>query len=78
MRALTVIPLNRRVILRTARLRYDLRSRNLPIKTRAYDLIVAATALEYGLTVVSSNVRDYQDIPGLSLFNPRRAGGGAS
>ena len=71
LRALTIIPLNHRVVLRTARLRYDLRSQNRPIKTRAYDLIVAATALEYGLTLVSSNVRDYQDIPDLMLYNPR-------
>jgi predicted nucleic acid-binding protein len=31
------------------------------------DLIIAATALEYGLTVVTRNVHDYRDIPGLSL-----------
>lgn len=72
LQAATIVPVSERVILRTARLRTDLLSRRLPIKHRAYDLIVAATALEYGLTVVSSNERDYQDIPGLQLLNPRQ------
>ena len=45
--------------------------RKLPIKQRAYDLIVAATALEYDLIVVSSNTKDYQDIAGLRQFEPR-------
>jgi tRNA(fMet)-specific endonuclease VapC len=71
LRAVTRLLLNQRVVQRTARLRARLRSRNAPIKHRAYDLIVAATALEYDLTLVSSNVRDYQDIPGLTLLNPR-------
>jgi len=71
LRTLTLIPLNQRVILATARVRHDLLSRRLSIKPRAYDLIVAATALEYGLTLVTSNTRDYQDVAGLTLFNPR-------
>lgn len=73
LRVTTTLPLNRRVVQRTARLRALLRSQNLPIKHRAYDLIVAATALEYGLVLVTSNIRDYQDISGLSVFNPRAA-----
>lgn len=71
LRWVTVIPLNQRVIRATARLRASLLERNLPIKQRAYDLIVAATSREYGLIVVSSNTRDYQDIPGLRQFDPR-------
>jgi len=71
LRYMNVVPLNQRVIRTTARLRAGLRSRNLAIKHRAYDLIVAATALEYSLTVVTSNTRDYQDIAGLSTLNPR-------
>lgn len=71
LRSVSIIPLNQRVIHATARLRAELAARRLPIRHRAYDLIVAATALDYGLTVVTSNTRDYQDIPGLQLFNPR-------
>ena len=54
------------------RLRHELLSRNLPIKHRAYELIVAATAQAHDLTVVTSNTRDYQDIPGLKRPNPRQ------
>ena len=66
-----MLPLNRRVILRTARLRRELLDRKLPIQHRAYDLITAATALAYALTLVTSNTRDFADIPGLALFDPR-------
>ena len=71
LRFVTDIPLIRRVIRATARLRHDLVNRRLPIKHRAYDLITAAAALEYGLTIVSSNTSDYQDIAGLQQFDPR-------
>jgi predicted nucleic acid-binding protein len=69
--AVTVIPYNRRVGLRTARLRAALRANKLPVDHRSLDLVIAATALEYALTLVSSNMRDYQDILGLNLLNPR-------
>jgi predicted nucleic acid-binding protein len=53
------------------RLRSVILSRKGSIRHRAYDLITAATALEYGLTVVTSNTRDYQDIAGLTTYDPR-------
>jgi tRNA(fMet)-specific endonuclease VapC len=71
LRAMRTFPLTQRVVRRTARLRAHLRAQRAPIKHRALDLIVAATALEHDLTLVSSNVRDYQDIPGLRLLSPR-------
>ncbi len=71
LRFVTVIPLNQRSIRAAGHLRHALRRQNLPIKHRAFDIIVAAVALEYGLIVVSSNSRDYRDIPGLRQFNPR-------
>jgi len=71
LKLVTLVPTNRRVIDATARLRADLLGRRRPIAHRAYDLIVAATAIEYRLTVVSSNERDYLDIVGLQLLNPR-------
>ena len=70
MRPLTVLPFSRRVSQRTARLRQDLRSRRLPVQQRALDLLVAGTALEYGLTMVMSDT-DFDDIPGLTILNPR-------
>ena len=35
------------------------------------DLLIAATALQYDLTLVTFNVRDFQLIPGLRLYSPR-------
>jgi tRNA(fMet)-specific endonuclease VapC len=71
LRYVTVIPLNQRVIRATSRLRVRLLDQKADIKRRAYDLIVAATALDYDLILASSNTRDYQDILGLRHFNPR-------
>ncbi len=34
------------------------------------DLLIAATALEHDLTLVTRNVRDFEDIEGLRLLNP--------
>lgn len=59
------------MILRTARLRRELLDRKLPIQHRAYDLITAATALAYALMLVTSNTRDFADIPELTLLDPR-------
>jgi len=36
------------------------------------DLFLAATALQYGLTLVTRNVDDYDKVRGLTLFNPWR------
>jgi predicted nucleic acid-binding protein len=53
---------------RCARLRETLRSQNKRVKSRALDLIIAATALEYGLTLVTKNTEDFKDIPDLTLY----------
>ena len=34
------------------------------------DLFLAATALQYGLTLVTRNVDDYRRVRGLALLNP--------
>ena len=66
-----MLPINRRVILQTARLRAALLATKAPIKHRAYDLLTAATALAYDRTLVTSNDRDFADVPGLKRLNPR-------
>lgn len=71
LRTVRVLRLNRAVIIQPARLRRQLLDSKAPIKHRAYDLIPAATALTYGLTLVTSNDRDFADIPGLPRLNPR-------
>jgi predicted nucleic acid-binding protein len=56
---------------RCARLRETLRKQNKRVNSRALDLIIAATALEYGLTLVTKNTEDFKDIPELTLHRPR-------
>jgi tRNA(fMet)-specific endonuclease VapC len=68
LRSVSVLPIRRAVAKRRARIRRDLRSRNLPVDNRALDLFIAATALEHGLTLLTRNRKDYADIPGLALL----------
>jgi predicted nucleic acid-binding protein len=65
-----ILPFSFAVAERCARLRETLRSQNKRVKSRALDLIIAATALEYGLTLVTKNTDDFNDIPDLSLSQP--------
>jgi tRNA(fMet)-specific endonuclease VapC len=66
-----ILPFSFAVAERCARLRETLRSQNKRVKSRALDLIITATALEYGLTLVTKNTEDFQDIPDLPLYQPR-------
>jgi tRNA(fMet)-specific endonuclease VapC len=63
-----VLPLSQDVAQRCARLRELLRQQGRRTRSRALDLIIAATALEHDLTLVTRNTDDYQDIPGLRLY----------
>jgi predicted nucleic acid-binding protein len=65
-----ILPLSVAVAERCARLREALRSQNKRVNSRALDLIIAATALEYDLTLVTNNVEDFEDIPDLTLYQP--------
>jgi len=42
---------------------------HVPDKRPERDAIIAATALHYGLTVVTRNIRDFADM-GVPLLNP--------
>ena len=57
-----------------ARIRESLRSQGRRIESRAYDLLIAATAIEYNFTLVTRNVRDYADIPDLKLYGAAQPG----
>src|ERR671914_232604 len=66
-----ILPFSFAVAERCARLRETLKSQNKRVNSRALDLIIAATALEYNLTLVTNNTGDFTDIPDLPLHQPR-------
>ncbi len=65
-----MLPFSLAVAQRCARLRQDLRRRGRRVRTRALDLIIAATVLEYGLSLATRTVDDHADIPGFALRSP--------
>ena len=63
-----VVGLSPAIARRCARLRVALRGQGKSVNRRAMDLLIAATALEHALTLVTRNVEDYRDIPGLQIY----------
>lgn len=55
----------------TAAVRAALRKRGTPIGS--YDVMIAGTALRYGLTMVTSNVEEFERIDGLIVEDWRKA-----
>jgi tRNA(fMet)-specific endonuclease VapC len=70
-KSVLILPLSITVAERCVRLRETLRSQNKRVNSRALDLLIAATALEYDLTLVTDNIEDYEDIPDPTLHKPR-------
>ena len=66
--AIEVVPFSKAAARRCARLRAALRKRGSRVRGHALDIVNAAIAIENRLTLVSRNVDDYQDIPGLKLY----------
>ncbi|GIV79646.1 MAG: hypothetical protein KatS3mg050_4040 [Litorilinea sp.] len=65
---IVVLPFSLSVARRCAQLRNHLKEQGKRVNARALDLIIAATALEYNLTLVTRNIADYDDIPDLELY----------
>jgi len=63
-----VLPFSSAVAWRFARLRSGLMRQGKRVRTRVFDLVIAATALEHGLELVTRNTDDYKDIPGLTRY----------
>ncbi|MGI8824219.1 MAG: type II toxin-antitoxin system VapC family toxin [Chloroflexota bacterium] len=63
-----VLPLDASIARRCAGIREALRTQGKTIRGRALDLLIAATALEHELTIVTRNIEDFNDIPGLVLY----------
>lgn len=68
--AVPIVPFSVEVARRCARLRVELQRHGKRVRSRALDLLTAATALEHELTVVTRNLADYADIPDLVLYQP--------
>ncbi len=63
-----VLPLSPTIALQCAHLRYLLQQQGKNFRKRALDLLIAATALEHGLALVTRNTDDYKDIPHLNRY----------
>lgn len=61
------LPFSEEVARRCAELREKLRIQGKRMRSRALDLMIAVTALELNLILVTRNTRDYTDIPELQL-----------
>jgi predicted nucleic acid-binding protein len=59
-----VIPLDEKITIRTIDLRRKYK------KLKLGDAIIAATAMEHSLTVMTRNIDDFKNIAGLQLLNP--------
>ncbi|MCL4458714.1 MAG: type II toxin-antitoxin system VapC family toxin [Chloroflexi bacterium] len=58
---------------RNGQIRGEPRRQRRQITQRAFDLLIAATALEHDLTLVTHNFDDYSDIPNLKLYKEDKA-----
>lgn len=61
------LPLDSATVAKAALARADLRRRGLPIGP--YDLLIAATALEHRLTMVTDNTQEFERVHGLLVEN---------
>jgi predicted nucleic acid-binding protein len=65
--ALSIVPFDEAIAARCARMRYELAQQGKRVRQRALDLMIAATAIEHNLVLVTRNRADYADIPGLVI-----------
>jgi tRNA(fMet)-specific endonuclease VapC len=69
LRGVRVLGINRTIARRFALIRGKLRAEGHIIPQP--DILIAATALQYDLTLLTRNVRDFERIPDLKLHHPR-------
>jgi predicted nucleic acid-binding protein len=63
-----ILPFTVEVAERCAQMRHDLSASGRKVRSRALDLMIAATALENNLVLVTRNHADYRDIPELRIL----------
>jgi predicted nucleic acid-binding protein len=68
LRGVPVLPVSPEIARRCAEIRSLLKRQGKSSRRRAFDLVIAATALEHGLTLVTHNAQDFQDISGLIRY----------
>ncbi|MGA7670076.1 MAG: type II toxin-antitoxin system VapC family toxin [Nitrolancea sp.] len=68
LRAVDVIPLDLAIMRRFARIRGELRRSGQIVGDP--DLLIAATAIEHDLILISGNERHFGRVPGLRLYRP--------
>jgi len=68
LQAIPIIPITTSIAERCAALRQQLKEQGKRVNSRALDLLNAATALTHDLALVTNNLEDYSDIPGLVLY----------
>jgi predicted nucleic acid-binding protein len=68
--AVPVLTISQAVARRCAQVKETLRAQGRRVNQRALDLLIAATALEHDLMIVTRNREDYSDIPTLQLYQP--------
>lgn len=66
LRGITVLPVTRRIAHQFGIIRGDLRNRGLTIGDD--DTFIAATAMHHNLTLVTRNLRHFQRVPGLVMY----------
>jgi tRNA(fMet)-specific endonuclease VapC len=64
-----VLPLTQPIMERFAQIRGGL-PRPVRQQIGDLDILIAATCLEHNLTLLSRNLKDFQQIPGLKLYQP--------
>ena len=66
----SILPISPAVARRCAHIRETLRKQRKEFRRRASDLLIAATALEHDLTLVTRNREDYEDVPNIRFYQP--------
>lgn len=67
--AFRILPVSTETARHCAILRETLRQQGRRVNSRSMDLLIAATAIEHGLVLVTRNVADSADLPGLTLYH---------
>jgi predicted nucleic acid-binding protein len=66
---LTIFEVTISIAQRCAEIRHVLRADERVVRKRGLDLLIGATAIEYGLTLITRNRDDFHDVPGLKMIN---------